>query len=497
MKSASVTSIRTRLTIWNSGILLFILCVAGVAGYLLLRESLVAQLDRAVSQQMSVILATVNAMNGQHESPSDVATLISDLKSHGVLMAQSPVAPNVVVAAPIRVDEEDEHDQEKDASVATLPKFDWQEMLTKAHKLRDDDEAYSVSGSHGGVRVLTKAVALGGSRLTVFATQPQGQAMELLESARTDAFIALPTALLLATLVGYLLARRALAPIAEMTADARRIGARNAHERLTVQDPGDELGQLSITINDMLKRMEDALEQQRRFTADASHELRTPVALIRAEADVALADDDGAPTEQANALRVIRDSSRNLSRIVNDLFLLARADAGQTLAMHSRFALDELVKSCVNSMRLVASRHDISFEVDAASSIEFVGDADLLRRAICNLLDNAIKYSTGGGRVRITLERSPNAYTISVVDSGEGISVDDQSHIFERFYRGDQSRTRSKVESSTGAGLGLAIAREIAELHDGTLELAATGSSGSTFVIALPFASNRTTGDVL
>ncbi|MEP7348103.1 MAG: HAMP domain-containing sensor histidine kinase, partial [Gemmatimonadaceae bacterium] len=274
--------------------------------------------------------------------------------------------------------------------------------------------------------------------------------------------------------------------IAAMTAEARRIGSRNVHERLSVGNPGDELGQLAITFNEVLQRVDSALEQQRRFTADASHELRTPVALIRAEADVALSEGAASDGEYRAALSVIRDGSQQLSRIVNDLFLLARADAGQTVMSPHVMYLDELVSSTVQSMRLLADAKHIQLHVLPLAEVSFQADEELLRRALFNLLDNAIRYSPDASQVHVALERDEKWYRIAVTDDGPGIGADDQLHIFERFFRGDSSRAHSESANGAGAGLGLAIAREIAELHGGQLRLRRSDASGSSFELILP-----------
>ena len=175
-----------------------------------------------------------------------------------------------------------------------------------------------------------------------------------------------------------------------------------------------------------------------------------------------------------------------MSRIVNDLFLLARADAGQTLISSQAMQLDELVTSTVHGMRSLAEQWRLELRLHAVSGITCRGDEELLGRALRNLLDNAIKYSSGPGTIDVSLEHDSTSCRVVVADKGCGISMEDQAHIFERFYRGDRARGHRESATGAGAGLGLAIAREIAELHGGRAELRQSNESGSVFELILP-----------
>jgi two-component system OmpR family sensor kinase len=482
-----MASIRTRLTAWNGGVLVLVLCVFAIAAYVFLRYATFAQVDRALHQQVSVVELTARAQAGSSTGRRDLLpALVKDLEVHGLLVRTPPSLPNALVTTPVRIEREDEGRRDTTETSAARPDIDWNDLRAKLGVPRDDDEAFTVRGRRGGIRVLTEQLSVDGHAITLIATQPLHETVELLETARTAALIALPIAVLLAVLSGYVLARRALDPIAAMTVQARRIGSRNLHERLTIRNSRDELGQLALTFNEVLQRVDGALEHQRRFTADASHELRTPIALIRAEADVALSDGVATDGEYRAALSVIRDGSHQLSRIVNDLFLLARADAGQTLVSRHPMYLDELVTSTVHSMRALADNKDVALQVRVPGDVPYQADEELLRRALRNLLDNAIKYSAGAGKVDVSLERDGGVYRITVTDDGRGMSANDQAHIFERFFRGDSSRPHSESANSAGAGLGLAIAREIAELHGGHVDLRRSDASGSMFELTLP-----------
>lgn len=325
--------------------------------------------------------------------------------------------------------------------------------------------------------------------------------------------LALPAALLVSLGFGYVLARRSLAPVLAMSAQAARLGAAApaalGAERLPAGDPRDELGRLAAVINALLDRMGAALEQQRQFMADASHELRTPAAVVRSAADVALRRDDRTAPEYRQALEIARDEADRLARVVDDLFLLARADAGQPTLRAADFYLDEALAECARAMRAVAESRGVTLDAalgDGAGGdgAPMCGDEALVRRLVLNLLDNALKYTPRGGRVTLRLApdelaadpaaraahahgpaRVRPAWRIEVEDTGPGVPVEARPRIFDRFFRSEAHAVRGAAARS-GAGLGLAMARTIAEAHGGRLELSRSDASGSLFVAVLP-----------
>jgi signal transduction histidine kinase len=218
--------------------------------------------------------------------------------------------------------------------------------------------------------------------------------------------------------------------------------------------------------------------------ADASHELRTPVAILRGEAEVALSQQARSLDEYRESLSVLHQEAERLTHIVEDLFTLTRADAGQYPLQPRDFYLDELVTECVHSARTLALAKKITLTFDGASESPIHADESLLRRMILNLLDNAIKYTPEGGRATVACRRQGDEYILSITDTGTGIPVELQPRIFERFFRADEARSRSESNGG-GAGLGLAISRWIAEAHQGRLELTRSDSKGSTFTATL------------
>lgn len=320
----------------------------------------------------------------------------------------------------------------------------------------------------------------------VAAAYPLHGNQETLEAVGTTFLIAIPLLLLIASVGGYFLAGRSLSPVAAMSARAAEISSTNLNERLPVGERRDELGALAQVVNSLLERLERAFAQQRRFMADASHELRTPVAVLRTEADVTLSRPNRTEAEYRESVAVMRDSARRLGRIVDDLFLIARADAGHLPLRREPLYLEEVVDEAARAVRALAHERGVRVELLPLEDSPFNGDADLLGRVLLNLLDNAIKHSPEGGMVTLSLTRGALEYYVSVADVGSGIPAEAQAQIFERFFRADKSRSREDAGDTSGAGLGLAIGRWIAEAHGGRLELVRSNTTGTEFRLTLP-----------
>jgi signal transduction histidine kinase len=271
-----------------------------------------------------------------------------------------------------------------------------------------------------------------------------------------------------------------------MSQRAQRISAKDLNERLPILNPRDELGLLAASFNALLARLASAFSQQTRFMADASHELRTPLSAIRMACEVTLQREERETTEYRDALTIVERQTLRLTRIVEDMFVLARADAeGPTLRI-SEFYLDELLTEIVRDAAVLATRKGLLLEPKLFPEALFRGDETLLSQMIWNLIDNAMKYTLRGGRIGFALEAHDAEYVFTVTDTGSGIPADSQPHIFERFYRADTARARVEMGETGGVGLGLPIARWIAEAHRGRLQLRSSDRSGSVFAIYLP-----------
>ena len=304
---------------------------------------------------------------------------------------------------------------------------------------------------------------------------------------RRDFFAGVPLVLLLASAGGYFLARKSLAPITAMNSQTQRISAENLSARLDVTSSRDELGKLATTINDLLARLENSFKEQQRFIADASHELRTPLAVLRGETEVALGK-TRTVEEYQQSLSLIQDEAERLSRIVEDLFILARQPVNTRAALNTaRLSLNDAINDCARAAQVLAIRKGVRLKLENDSSaIVLTGDEDLIRRLILNLLDNAVKYTPAGGEILLALTRQNGNAEIVVRDTGIGIPEAAQQRVFDRFYRVDKARARAMG----GAGLGLSIAQWIVEVHGGEINVASAPGEGSTFTVVLPVPAN-------
>jgi heavy metal sensor kinase len=338
----------------------------------------------------------------------------------------------------------------------------------------------------GAVRVVAQRVAIGAEAKSylIVVSQPLHALSEELELLRDIFLMTVPLALLLAGVGGWFLARKSLAPIVTMSESTRRISAERLDERLPVANPRDELGRLAVTFNEMLARLQSSFTQQRQFMADASHELRTPLSVMRTAAAVTLEQPHRHEAEYREALTMIDQQLRRLSRLVEEMFTLARADAGSRELAPQDFYLDELLAESARAASVLAARKEVGIDCAPAPETPYRGDEALLRQMLLNLLDNAVKHTPAGGHIMLRLERADTNYLVTVADTGTGIPAEAQPHIFERFYRADKARSRA--ENGGGAGLGLSIAQWIAEAHCGSLTLQYSDQRGSAFRVSLP-----------
>ncbi|MCY7377655.1 MAG: HAMP domain-containing protein, partial [Pyrinomonadaceae bacterium] len=332
-------------------------------------------------------------------------------------------------------------------------------------------------------RVFARKNTVDGQQFNVFIAHALDDEEMITGRFRDILLIFVPLVLVLAGFGGYFLARKTLSPVAEMSETAATISATNLNERLPVKNEKDELGGLATIFNSLLERLENSFENQRRFMADASHELRTPLAIVRGESEVALSKDNRTPAEYQESLAIVHDESKRLTRIVEDLFTLARADSGQYQARKTEMYLDELLADCVHKVRVLAEKRRVSFNLSTLEEMPMRGDEQLLRRLFMNLLDNAIKYNREGGQVAVRGGKTAEFYRITITDTGAGISEEESAKIFGRFYRADKARSRASETVTSGAGLGLSIAQWIAGLHTGVIELVSSGEAGSTFAV--------------
>jgi two-component system, OmpR family, sensor kinase len=471
-------SMRSRLTLWYTGVLALALVVFAAAAYAYLSRAVREGADRSLADDGRSVALNLAAEyeedqtgdNAAHEVArdfqfADKQAFIFDEQGRAVASSTAPAGGRGRDSWP------------DDAALA-------QSLAGLVEAARRPGRAYSTTRfGPGSVRAYAERASIQGRTYFVAVAQSRRGQEEELARVRRAFYVAVPVALLLAGVGGYFLARKSLAPVVEMGERAARISAANLDERLPVGNERSELGRLARTFNELLARLGVSFEQQRRFMADASHELRTPVAIVCGESEVALSQSARSPEEYRESLTILHDEGRRLTRIVEDLFTLARADAGQYGLAPANFYLDETVAECVRAVRSLAARHGVNLIHQHGEEMSMRGDEALVRRMILNLLDNAIKYTPAGGEVRVELSRDGSAYQIRITDTGVGVPSEARPHIFERFYRADKARSRN---GGGGAGLGLSIASWIAEAHGGRVTLERSDESGSAFLISLP-----------
>ena len=299
-------------------------------------------------------------------------------------------------------------------------------------------------------------------------------------------FAAIPGVVVAAAFGGYLLSARALAPVDAMTRDARLIGVENLSNRLVVPDTDDEIERLATTWNEMLARLDTAVTRISQFTSDASHELRTPIAIIRATAEIALRR-ERSETDYRRSLQRIEIESERMTQLLEDLLFLARSEAPAVLAKMAPVDLRTIVADVCTEIEPLAAKKGVSLRSTLCEGdLALIGREPALRRLVLVLLDNALKYTLEGGTIEVRAQCRQQNVVLSVHDSGIGIPEDALPHIFERFFRADASRSRE----SGGYGLGLAIAQTIARQHSGFIVAESVINAGSEFRVVLP-AANR------
>ena len=524
------TSIRLRLTLWNATVLAMVLIAFASGGYLTLAAVLRERGDASVSQSARAIAGALSAERRAARDRGDLTRVRGDaaraalreLRTRDLDVFIADEAARVLAAS--RAPARSRSPSPTRAGMARVPvpappaaPTD-QDTLSMPVAVRDLLRQSVKPGEVARRTVRIDDVDWRAALIRVPAGQDYAEApgfivgvlrsgeedLAVLGRVRTTLLFAIPLALLVSVLTGYAIARRSLAPMDEMAARAARISAATLDERLPVGNSHDELGRLATVINDLLGRVDVAFRKQKQFVADASHELRTPIAIVRSEADVVLQRPVRHESEYREALAVIRDESVRLTRIVDDLFLLARTDAGSPLDRRERVDIADLLAAGVRSVRTIADTRGIHLESsifpDPTHPAFVMGDRALLRRLLLNLLDNALKNTPRNGCITVSFASTENDVSFVVADNGLGIAEELRPRIFDRFVRAKVATPDPRPEglqhelgtvavdavpSASGAGLGLAIAQAIAHAHDGVIMLDHV-PVGASFRVTLP-----------
>ena len=443
--------IRTRLTLWYSVVVTIILgaFAAGVYAFVAAEEQ--AGVDRILRERAE---SFANALSEEsRESPASAVKEVAEqyARDEGDVLIYD-ASGNLVFASP-------------------------RHLLQNA-PLRPRAGVYTLAGA--------RYIAAPAGRYLFVSAESLGGRDHALERLRNAFAVLIPLAILAAALCGYFLASRSLAPVARITDTASRIEAENLSDRIVIANRDDELGRLAAVLNALLQRLERSFRQQKQLLADTSHELRTPVTIIRSEAEVTLSRERDTDTYR-NALEVIRSESSHLSSLIDGVLLLARADTQHGQFEMQRVSLAAVINESVQALQRLAETRSVSLRCSTDGAMPMQGNAELLRRMLLNLVENAIKFTDAGGHVKIDGRRAEWTYVITVDDSGRGVPVEAQEKIFDRFFRADAVRGRgADREVATGGGLGLSIAQWIAREHGGDVRLVRSSPAGSTFEALLP-----------
>jgi two-component system, OmpR family, sensor kinase len=466
LRALRIESVRGRLTLFYVSVLAAALVIVGVLIYILLARALFVRVDENLLAGLSIAATSLSndLEEGQDYQDAARSTVAEQASSEQMLAIFDGMG---------RLLAESGRDPDLSISLPPLDTLSGAGPLLDTVLERDGDDRHRLAFRRVSIPPAEYIVAAGAD------LDPMDEELAFLRRILASM---VPLALGLAAIGGWFLARKSLSPVVAMADRARRIGGENLSERLPVANPRDELGHLAETFNELLGRVEASLVQQRQFMADASHELRTPVTATRTAATVALQQEHRDEAEYRDTLKIVEEQAVRLSRVVDDMFTLARVDTGSYPIRTTPMYLDEVIDEVVRATRVVAGTRDVALETHLVTSAAFTGDEELIRRMIVNLIDNAVRHTPGGGSVRVELDETDTGFAIAVKDQGPGIPAEIRSHIFERFFRGDGSRWSPQ----DGGGLGLALARWIARAHGGDVVLARSSPAGSTFVIALP-----------
>ena len=455
-------SIGVRLTIWYVAIFALGELVFGAGMFFILRESLFDIVDDALESQIEDLKSFLNAQR-KDASLAELEHEVSEtygIEHSGDFLQIYNESGNLIYRSAFL--------QAHPSVLIPLNQIDGQLFIRRFE--------------HQHIRFLCEKLTVKGHFYAVQMGTSSDDAVETLHLFRYYLWLFAPLLLLVAAGVGYWMSHRALAPVDALVRTARDISGVNLSSRLHRLETGDELQRLSDTLNEMLARIETAFLRVTQFTADASHELRTPVSLIRTEAELALRRSRGEEEYKESLRHILLEAERTTS-LIEQLLALARADSGRETLDMQPVDLRQMMRSVIDGWQRVSTVRHLQFTSNIHEKSMFVlGDETLLRRLTDILLDNAFKYTVSPGSVRLSLDQRAEAAVIRVQDSGAGIAKEDQSKIFERFYRVDKARSREQG----GTGLGLAIAQWIVTQHRGSITVESVPGEGATFKVELP-----------
>ena len=457
------SSLRARFALWVAGLLLAALLAFGAFVYVSLSSSLRASVDDSLQLSAAQANAAVNVEDGEisiSDSIPETSALVGLRERGFTIRVLSPAGKLLQAVGPYR-----------DLTVATT-------YTDRALQRQSSFATVAAPASGHTIRVYTTPIVENDRVIGVVqVARTLEDIQDTLQRLLGALLISIPLLVCGAAVGGYVLAARALAPIDTITRTARRISAEDLHARLDLPPTDDEVGRLAATFDTMLDRLDASFQRERQFTADASHELRTPLAAMQAILGV-IREQRRTPEDYEQALEDLAEETNRLRGMADDLLHLARGEAHQP-AVRDAVDLTTLLQDVTDSLTPLAEAKGLSIACEAPHQLIVRGDSDSLIRLFVNLLDNAIKYTERGGIIVRTIIVNDHTEVI-IADTGIGIAADQLPRLFDRFYRGETSRT------THGTGLGLAIARDIVRAHGGGIEVQSVIGAGTTFTVRLP-----------
>ncbi|HXW57253.1 MAG TPA: heavy metal sensor histidine kinase [Candidatus Cybelea sp.] len=451
-------SIGARLTAWYSLMLALLLGLFGALAYFAISRSMRTTIDAELQQRLRAVRDII-----AEDAPSGLPALEDEFRE---------LVDSQGAGSRLRV-------SYQDGSIIFA-----QADIANGVQPKSPARLFSARLGEAPFRLLRESVEVGGVKYDIEVAVSTEDFDHSLERFRAMLYALGPLFLLLAALGGYWLSRRALAPVDQITQAARSIGAQDLSRRLRVPRTSDELERLADTLNEMLGRLEAAFQRVTQFTADASHELRTPVSVIRTNAEITLRK-PRSEAEYREAFSRTLEESEKISRLIEQLLQLARADSGSSGLPMARTDLNQALENACREADVLAEAKHLNFSRSIPENRLCVeGDSVSLERLFMILLDNAVKYTASGGQIDVRLVSDDGFAIAEVRDTGAGIAPADLTRVFDRFYRADRARSRE----AGGTGLGLAIGRWIAEAHGGEIRVQSEPAKGSTFQVRIPLA---------
>lgn len=468
-------NIRLRLTLWYTAILFLILVAFSLVVYIGLTRSLLATVDNHLQREVGEILGNLHFEGSEsreeeddedHQEPAETEIELTYRPEEGVFWRILDANNRPLI----------------DYGYFEGAEFDPAVLNTNQAQME-----YATLADNTPVRLYTVPFTIEHQGAGVLQVAESYRHIQ--EVQRQLLFLlglGIPFTLLAASAGGWFLATNALNPIDRITRTVQQISADDLHQRLNLKLPNDEVGRLAATFDQMLARLEDAFERQKQFIADASHEMRTPLTILKGDVEVAL-NRPRTAQEYQDTLEMVNQTADRLNALVQELFLLARADNHQFPLKPEPFNLADLLTREVANLMPHAIKRNIALNLDTPENIPIEADPAKLSRLFMNLIDNAIKYSDSGGTVGVSARTKNGQVCIAISDTGPGIPAQHLPQLFDRFYRVDKARSRNVSGAhSSGAGLGLSIAQWLAHVHGGRIEVESMEGRGSTFKVWLP-----------